>query len=68
MYAGIQNTFSLLISVSPSAFLREEAIGELFAATHVLSSVPPVGDFDKDPVSQLILYQLYRHVIILLVE
>ncbi|KAG0621262.1 hypothetical protein M758_3G006000 [Ceratodon purpureus] len=30
--------------------LREEAIQDLHRSTHIVSSVPPVGDFDCDPV------------------
>ena len=30
--------------------LRAEAIRELHASTHIVSSIPPVGDFDCDPV------------------
>jgi nucleoside-diphosphate-sugar epimerase len=30
--------------------LRAEAIRELHEATHIVSSIPPVGDFDCDPV------------------
>lgn len=30
--------------------LREDAIRELHNSTHIVSSIPPVGDFDCDPV------------------
>ncbi len=39
-----------LIFVNIHSCGRENAVQELYAATHVLSSIPPVGDFDEDPV------------------